>query len=119
MTKNKILLLALVATQACASPASGVGQLSQATLVEVSQRPTVVAGYVGAWVRVVVEPTRNGPHTNLYILYSSEDRLFPRQGQVCDFQYHSGTVSGLIGKETGHKDNVRVVDAFNCNPSSN
>lgn len=117
MIKKRFILLALVTSQACALPVSDVGQVARATVVEVSPKPRVVAGYVGAWIRVIAESSQHGSRKNLYLLYNSENRLVPRQGQACDFHYHSGTVSGWIGEKTGHEDNVSVVDSFTCDHS--
>lgn len=114
MTKTKIILLALVIAQFLAPSASEAGRISLSTVVKASQKPAVVAGYVGSWVRVVIEPLQNEPDTNLYIIYSSENQIIPIDGQICEFQYHLGTVSGLIGQQTGHKDSVRIVDSFKC-----
>jgi hypothetical protein len=116
--RTYLVALLLVATQGLASPSVHEGHIRHGTVAAVSQRPNVVAGYVGAWVYATAMTAPGQAPAELYFLYSSEDRPLPNEGQVCEFQYHLGTVSGVVGKETGRKENVKIVDSFHCNGSS-
>jgi len=111
-----LIALLLVAMQGLALADGCEGQLHHGIVATVSQRPNIVAGYVGAWVYVTANAAPGRVPTELYFLYSSEDRPLPTEGQVCEFQYHLGIVSGVIGEKTGRKENAKIVDAFRCSP---
>lgn len=115
--RTYLVALLLVATQGLALTAGRKEQLRHVTVATVSQRPHVVAGYVGAWVYVTANAAHGQVPTELYFLYTSEDLPLPTEGQVCEFQYHLGIVSGVIGEKTGRKEDAKIVDSFHCGSS--
>jgi hypothetical protein len=116
--KNLTGILAAMFAVAGAGTATAKDEsVLRATVLKVSERPSLVAGYIGAWIEISTSPDGGRTTSDLYLLYGSEQQSVPGAGRLCSFRYHLGIVSGAIGSQPGRKEGVKIIDHFDCEPA--